>query len=44
LPQATQIIQQQWKQLYNIEEHKHLQQAIMDEVNSSFVNSIDDDN
>jgi len=34
-----QIMQQQWQQLYDVEEHKCLQQAITDEFNS-LANSI----
>jgi len=33
LPQTMHIMQQQWQQLYDAEEHKHLQQAITDELN-----------
>jgi len=33
LPQTTCIMQQWWQQLYDAEEHKHLQQAITDELN-----------
>jgi len=33
LPQTTRIMQRQWQQLYDAEEHKLLQQAIIDELN-----------
>ncbi len=35
LPQTTRIIQQRWQNLYDVEEHKRLQHAIMDELNKT---------
>jgi len=32
LPQTMRIIQESWKQLYNKDEHYHLQHALIDEL------------
>jgi len=35
LPQTTRILQQRWQQLYDVDEHRRLQQAITDELNKA---------